>query len=475
MDGALNASHPSQQRSEGSSFGARGPAVWWLAFTLGLVTVVPIWAMTPQDFDKFGAIKSLATLHLAFWVAVVVVTFLARGDLAGRLPRVPLVLVALLLLQTLAAALLSSRPEIGLSGNEVRYDGFFMAAANAVVFLGAMSLRCIDESRSTVRDLVRCMCAASLPVVAYGWMQAGGLDPVSWEGFREGFMRPFATLGNPIFLGAYCATVGIIALALGSLSSTRWRWAWSSLAGIHVGLLVLAATRASWIAFVAGLLVLLVLAARQKTLRRTMTPVAAMVLVAIGVVASADLVSRETSAPNQVTSAANSLSSIQGERNAGRLAIWEIACAVIRDHPVIGIGPDEMYLVFNDYRTQAYDLTEGEERLADKPHSSVLEYAVETGVPGAVLFVALVVWVLTRALWRQWRHPGTRDPIDLALALGALVYFVQSLVTVNAIGVDALWWTILGLSAMGKAERVSPAAGASFYPAAGVVLKGTGP
>ena len=72
--------------------------------------------------------------------------------------------------------------------------------------------------------------------------------------------------------------------------------------------------------------------------------------------------------------------------------------------------------VFPAYRTAAFDRAEGSDRVADKPHSSVLQWAVETGIPGALLFLGCALcawsvghggcWASTRSATSRWRPPS---------------------------------------------------------------------
>jgi prepilin-type N-terminal cleavage/methylation domain-containing protein len=163
------------------------------------------------------------------------------------------------------------------------------------------------------------------------------------------------------------------------------------------------------------------------------------------------LQAREGSQDDVLRQTVQSVASPGDARNAGRLAIWRISLEVIRDHPFVGIGPDVMLKLFPEYRTAEFDRSEGPNAVADKPHSSVLEWGVESGIPGAVLFLLLAAAVLGGAVTSLWRtKPSDGGSSDWALIgcwLAAFAYLAQSLITVTAIGVDTVWWILLGLVA----------------------------
>ncbi len=155
-----------------------------------------------------------------------------------------------------------------------------------------------------------------------------------------------------------------------------------------------------------------------------------------------------------------------------------ISLHMIRDNPVSGIGPDEMGQRFEEYRTEAFNQAEGPFRVADKPHSSLLEWGVETGVPGLVLFVGLVGVVLIGGSLRfRKRARVTASWPEIALWLAGVVYLAQSLVTVTAIGVDGVWWLLLGVLAAPAIARtgwISQASGARTFAIPSPIRTGIG-
>jgi O-antigen ligase len=131
------------------------------------------------------------------------------------------------------------------------------------------------------------------------------------------------------------------------------------------------------------------------------------------------------------------------------MAIWAIAIRMIADHPLLGVGPDSMGAHFEEYRTVEYDQAEGADRVADKPHSSLLEWGVETGIPGAALTSGFLAALLATTGWvfLRRRRADIGDWTIAGVWAGATAYAVQSTITVTAIGVDGMWWVLLGMLA----------------------------
>lgn len=433
--------------------------------TAGLT--LPIWAMTPRDFDKFGAVKFEAVVLVAGLALALIGMEGIRIRSFGLKATSALVLAGMLVLHSLLAALFSAHPVTGVMGNNMRYDGFYMIAGNAVLFVLAYRLSSNSGSPALSR-MARALVLAALPVWGYGFLQLAGLDPFLWESFRGAGGRIFSTLGNPIFLGGYTAMVVPVAVGLAVSLRGFARWGWIVAAGIGTAALVFTAARAGWLGLGFGLVLLVAFAWRWgygRAMLKVLT--AAGVTAAVVVLVGLNISSSERQGA-RLEARAVSITTPGGSLDEGRLAIWDISLAMIADHPVFGVGPDEMGEQFEKYRTAAFDRAEGADKKADKPHSSVLEWVVETGVPGVFLFVCLVGVILWRGLVGLWQgSPGGRDnsPLDqsssrsqavpvrgerwefLGLVSGAAAYLAQSLVTVTAIGVDGVWWIILGLVA----------------------------
>src|SRR5689334_21781300 len=72
-----------------------------------------------------------------------------------------------------------------------------------------------------------------------------------------------------------------------------------------------------------------------------------------------------------------------------RWEIWRVASKIIREHPVLGVGVSAYPLAHTVYaRGDEFDPTAAGER---DTHSTILNLLAETGIPGLVLFVCLVL------------------------------------------------------------------------------------
>jgi O-antigen ligase len=96
--------------------------------------------------------------------------------------------------------------------------------------------------------------------------------------------------------------------------------------------------------------------------------------------------------------------------SGSRSALLETGLRALRQHPVTGVGPGR----FQARRYATADMPEQAREHPGKSHNQYLSVAAETGVPGALLFVALLGWL-------AWRLP--RGRAEGLGALGALGFF----------------------------------------------------
>lgn len=159
--------------------------------------------------------------------------------------------------------------------------------------------------------------------------------------------------------------------------------------------------------------------------------------------------------PEQVAQAADVRDS---GSQLGRLNIWRAAVAVIRDHPLTGIGMNQFRLA--EVRA-LYPVTGYPGNSLPHAHNIMLQTGADLGLPGLAAYLgwsAAFLW----GLWRAWRAGG-------ALAVGAGAAFGGWLAFMTFNIADAigpfdrfifLYWLLIGLGAAiasaARAENAPP-------------------
>lgn len=207
--------------------------------------------------------------------------------------------------------------------------------------------------------------------------------------------RPQGTLTH------YMTYSGVLMLVLSAAAARLiYRaddWVWPAL--VMPALLValgLTFTRSAWVGAFAALAVLALLRDRRLL---ALAPVAAALFVAL--------------APAGVTSRAYSMFNLSDPTNRDRLAMLRTGVRMVRDHPLTGVGPDQVKVVYARYR----------DPLAVEPvnphlHNVPMQIAAERGLPALaawLVFVGILAVDLLRLL-RASRHRSVA-----AAGLAALV------------------------------------------------------
>lgn len=200
------------------------------------------------------------------------------------------------------------------------------------------------------------------------------------------------------------------------------------------GMLLLLQSRAAWLGLaVAGIVAAAAVLARWRVLgvapafrRWILGGVATAAVCAVGAVAvtgSDTAVGRGlerlfVTRPHQAA----------GPSDGGRTMIWRVTARMIADHPLAGVGAGNFTVRLHEYYgTDDLDFTNLSSDNWVEPHNDFLWVAAEKGLPGLVVFLALLgaaVWSLLRVL----RAPDSREDAWLAVATlaGLAAYGVVS-------------------------------------------------
>ncbi len=430
---------------------------WWALLALVFVVPVAMGNLTlvgvraPLFWDAFDMPKmslerilSLAALAAWSW------DMLRRG---GKLRHTP---VDWLVLAFLAWVAISTATAIhvptAIFGKARRYEGLLSFLDYALIYF--LVLQFVD-SAARLRRLAQTLFWSSIIVAGYGLLQYAGLDPADWGPLPFEARRAFSTYGNPDLLGALLIFTVTVALGLALLERRRW---WRLLYWVGFGLnglaLIVAFTRGAWIGGAVALLVLGVIAWRQRAHLARIDIVPAVAFAAAGVA----LIVRSLSSADEVMNFSKRLASIfQFGAGSGktRTEIWNVALTAIEKRPVFGWGADTFRLVFPKFKPVEYVRDAGSLSVADNAHNYPLQLATGIGVPGMLLFYGVVVWAGVRSFRTVFARSG--DPARLlvgAFWAAAVGYLVQLFFGVSVTGTTFLLWIALAVALAPTARLV---------------------
>jgi len=158
---------------------------------------------------------------------------------------------------------------------------------------------------------------------------------------------------------------------------------------------------------------------------------------------------------------AHGFSSAHGVTAAQRLRIWRSSLRMIRDHPIVGVGPDNFRHYYTPRHQSQHECPPGlgymepaawREPCLSHPHNVFLDFWLSTGVVGLVAFGWLQV-VFWRIVWRS-RSLLARDLLPLLGAAGAMLAgLVHGLVDNSYFLVDlsAITWVLFAIASLASA------------------------
>jgi len=235
-----------------------------------------------------------------------------------------------------------------------------------------------------------------------------------------------------------------------------WRWPRVGLAVVGllvVGILALTQSRGGWLAAAAGLLALLALWAAvlppSRARRALALAVLAVVLVGVaGVLWIGPRTLWELWVSPPEATALGTLRTLGVRRE-----LWPWAVTAIGDFPFTGVGLG----AFRQVVFRLYPLPPWPSYDIGHAHNIFLQTALDTGLPGLVVYVA-ILFVAAAVGWRVARRDRGFRPVSLGLLAGLVGLHVFGLADALVIGAKPalVFWLALGvLASMNKEEMES--------------------
>jgi O-antigen ligase len=211
--------------------------------------------------------------------------------------------------------------------------------------------------------------------------------------------------GHPLTYGGQATLLASLAMSLVARGPSRaWRIGATAFLALLLPALLGSYTRSAWIAtFVAAGLIL------ARTRARILPILVAIPIVAVLV------------APGGYRERALSVLESRSVWNVERVHLWSSGATIFREHPVTGVGLQDLRSLLDRYRSPEAHEHHGH------MHSIVVQVAVSMGIVG----LAALVWLIAglyRTAGRDWRAPIARADFGSALRLAAVAALTAFLV-----------------------------------------------
>lgn len=239
-------------------------------------------------------------------------------------------------------------------------------------------------------------------------------------------------------LGRLMSLSGVIFLLL-ALSSHTSRWLKWSGAGISVGLMILANSATSLVAF----MVLLILLPLYKTLRRQFT-LAAPTFIAVTLMAGTAAIWLADNSENVLTALGRDATL------TGRTKIWSAVLSNIWERPWLGYGYGGFWRGWEGESAQVW-LMLPQNNLPTHAHNGFLDIWLDLGLLGLAVFVLRLVLVFLLAV--LWTH-STRTWEDLWPVSFLTFLLLYSIAYPVGLEQNSIWWVLYVATTLPLVARV---------------------
>ena len=432
-------------------------ACWLLALILSPL-FFDIYSSRVFEPDKVTLVRSLALVTLAAWGVKIIseggVRFerVAAGSRSrlNALLREPLVLpVAIFMVVYLISTLFSVAPATSWLGSYQRLQATFSTFSYVILF-GAVAVNL--RRRAQVERLLTTVILTSLPVSLYGILQRYHLDPLPWGG--DTVTRVTGNMGNAIFIGAYLIMPTFAALGrvvtyfraiLTEAENVRANVVRATIYVFIVAVDLIAIyfcnSRGPWLGLLAGMFfffVMLALHWRNNVLGLSGIALATVGAVFILVLNIPNGPLHRLSQTQAFGRLASMMGEIEGRSGTGqvRVLIWTGVVQLMTPHPplefpdghvdafntirpLIGYGPEGLYVAFNRFYPPALGQIEARNASPDRSHNETFDALAFTGLLGLTAQFFLFVSVFYFALkWAGLIGSPRRRIVFLILVLG---------------------------------------------------------
>jgi len=322
-------------------------------------------------------------------------------------------------------------------------------------FVGAFYLLAIElfKERGFIKRSLTALVAGLVPVVAYhlvGLLKAGLFNQEA----AHITMWPF--FNDHTSFGAALAFIIPVLVWLGFGREGRGIALFSKVFFAGLLLLFLAGfifsySRAAWISLVVAILFTLALIARiQLKLVISISLLIIIIVIASWTSIITTLGGNRQSASGNIAEHIMSISNITSDvSNMERINRWKSALRMISEKPVTGWGPGTYQFKYAPYQF-SHERTIISTNFGDRgnAHSEYLGSAVDSGIPGGILFIMIAAAALATG-YRVWRRSDSRYDRGLVLAVqaGLITYLFHAFLNnfLDTDKISAPFWIFIAI------------------------------
>lgn len=397
-----------------------------LIFLLSTLLVVVPFVISPEFLEMCDTPK-MAVIYMIVGISLI---FLA---MTGRVKKLSMrgvnALFAAFFIILAVSVAASDAPLVSLFGTIARQQGILMLIAFAVLFYLSSKI----ASPITLKKLSYAASAGAIPVLVYAFLQQRGI--ILFSEFKGAPDRVFSTMDNPIFFGAYlCFLIPVFAsLFINTYLKEKRAASFLFLLLVAAASYFVAASgsRGALFGVIAGLIAFFFLFRKAKLEKKEKGKLRMAVGFFVTVAVVFFVLGILSGKANPLLRVGGVLTGEEvSARN--RIEIWKASLRMISDSPLTGFGTDQMYYHFPRYESIESVRLEGALKTADRTHSEYLQLAVDEGMLGFTLGLALIIYLFVRSFKQISKSKGL---LQVGIFSGLIAYGAQAFFGITIPGV----------------------------------------
>ena len=393
-----------------------------VAVVVVTLVVAPYTLLDPINLPKLSTLAFVAVIALSVMLPVIKKLF--RSEYRS------LAILVFLFVFQIILVLLFSGANMG-----AQFYGTFSRNTGALAYI-SLAILLLSSSLVSDKEFLKRFVSVTLIVGAflifYGNIQYLGLEPFPYTNAYT-VNAPTGTFGNSNFQSAFMGLIATVAFAM-ALNSAYTILVRIGLAVMGFGAVVViyeTLSEQGYLNLIAGVGVVAMVWLFMSKRKVIGLAVAGLGVIGGGLVFLALI--------NQGPFAQY----IYNSSIIARGYYWKAALKMLTDHPVFGVGMDGYINWYRRSRPADY-FENGFLSYSDSAHNVYLDIASSGGFALLMIYIAIAVLVILSIVRVVQRNDGF-DPFFVAIVGAWAAYHVQSLVSINQLGLAIWGWVLSGL------------------------------
>lgn len=391
-----------------------------------LIIGLPLISLTVTrrlNFDPANLPKLVTLSVVAFGALITSATFLFRQK---AFLRIPLLLSLVFLISFSLSFLLTNSPKVqAFFGVQGRNTGFLAYISFVFIFLASSTFK----NQSYFKRIILAFLFAFTTNVIYCFLQIFGIDLIGWNNIYKTIL---GTFGNPNFISAFLA-MGVAAalpLLLSKGIKKPYRLILIGIIGIAIFEIVISKAIQGIVVTAMAFYMAIYFRYFKSRLYKALYLCGGLIIAAVSLFGVLQI------GPLSAFLYKNSVT-LRG-------FYWNAGLKMFMSHPVLGIGPDSYGDWYMRSRSDQSVLPPGGYlTLTNSAHNVFIDILASVGLFGFLAYLGIVIYCYY-LIFTASKNGKLNDPIFQSLTIAFSAYILQSIVSINQIGLGVWGWAFAG-------------------------------